>query len=96
MKCVFCKETALLGTEPPCCQKCAEKLLSHFGIYCEGCDTLYWLPKTPENVDWFCKLANSTPQFVMENAVGLSVNRCKLCEKYLEKWGLRQESKWVQ
>jgi hypothetical protein len=96
MNCVFCKEVALLGTDPPTCVKCAERLQTHFAVYCDGCNTLYWLRKSPENVMFYAEQTGADPQYLLENAIVIQIPQCKGCLDYLRRWGLVTEKEWMQ
>lgn len=82
-KCTFCQhEGELHEVEAPAiriCTACRHKLETHICVICTGCDTLIWLPKTPDNVMIAAEYGGISPQHVMENPMLHQIAKCKNC-----------------
>lgn len=96
MSCIFCKGVAILGSDPPTCAKCAEMLETHIGCYCSGCETMYWVRKTPDNIMIFCDKHGVPPQYVLDNPVGHTINACQRCVEPARRMQLVHSSRWQQ
>lgn len=79
MKCHLCNKVALLGSEPPTCLDCQRMFEDHLAIICEGCSTLYWLMKSPENIMQCAEMYKVSPDHIMMNNFVGTLTHCKHC-----------------
>ena len=82
-KCSLCQnESELHKVDNPSirvCGACRLKMQTMIPIVCTGCDTCYWLPKTPRNVMWAANYFGIDLQTIMEEPVLGSIVTCKYC-----------------
>ena len=79
-KCCFCtNEDAEAHDGVRVCETCKPKFKTHIGVYCIGCYTAYWLPKTPANVDFAVQNFGGSHQHIMDNAMVMAIQTCKAC-----------------
>jgi len=95
MECKLCGGIPRIGTEPPCCSACGEMLQTHTAHICYGCNQVYWMPKTPENVMFLAETRGIPPQQIMSEAVYFEMSHCKRCLAPARHLSLVKESKWT-
>ena len=82
-KCTFCQnEREIHEVDAPAlrlCTGCRDKLNTHIAAICTGCQTLAWIPKTPENVMVAAELSGVPPEYIMDNCVVHQVKQCLRC-----------------
>lgn len=82
-KCAFCPNTGPLHeVEQPhikVCTKCRDKWGTHIVVVCTGCDTLYWLPKSPGNIQMASALSDLPLDHIMENYLLHEIKHCQKC-----------------
>lgn len=97
-RCTFCQnEGELHEVEAPAirlCSTCREKLGTHIAVVCTGCDTVFWLRKTPENVARAAGMSDLSPLHIRENYIMHQISHCKRCLNVVKEF--TAESKWVQ
>lgn len=99
MECQFCKskDVELHEVEAPAirlCTACREKLTTHIAVVCTGCDTLFWVRKTPENVMWAAEMSDLSPVHIMDNYLVHQIKSCKRCYAAVQEFMVSQT--WVQ
>ncbi len=98
MKCAFCpSEGELHEVEAPAirlCTDCREKLNTHIAVVCIGCDSLYWIRKTPENVMQAAGTSDLPPQHITDNLVIHEIKTCKRCYEGVKEF--TAQVPWVQ
>jgi hypothetical protein len=98
MECQFCKskDVELHEVEGPAirlCGPCREKLGTHIAVVCTGCDTVYWLLKTPANIMQASAMSDLSPVHIMDNYLIHEIKTCKRCFKVAK--GYTVEGKWL-
>lgn len=82
-RCTLCKNPGELhrvdNPDLRICTPCREKLGTHIAVFCSGCDTLFWLRKTPSNVMTASKMSDLAPEHIMQNYLVHELKSCKLC-----------------
>lgn len=98
MKCQFCgNQGELHDIEVPAirlCTVCREKLTTHIVVVCTGCDTLHWLPKTPQNVMQAAHMSGLAPDHIMDNYMLHEIKRCQQCYEALKEFS--RSTTWKQ
>jgi len=61
------------------CADCRKRMDTEIPIVCTGCDVVWWLPKTPQNVVIASQKFGKPPQEVMDCPVLGAVKSCRLC-----------------
>lgn len=94
-QCILCQtEGELQQVESPAirlCTRCTAKMQTHIPVVCTGCDTVYWLPKTADNVVKAARMSGLTPKHIMDNAMLQEIKYCKGCSVQTV-----AADKWVQ
>ena len=97
-KCTFCQsEGELHEAEAPIirlCTPCREKLCTHLAVVCIGCNTLHWLPKTPQNIEAASRMSDLPPQHLVDNYIVHEIKTCKNCYRATSDYIVTQ--KWTQ
>jgi len=97
IKCALCPNTEELTTldYPPIrvCRSCLEKLKTKIATICEGCSTIYWIPKTLENAMQAGYYHGADPRQVMENQTLFMIKTCRRCYDRVKEF--MQTAAWV-
>ena len=99
MECQFCKsqDVELHEIAAPAirlCGPCRKKLSTHIAVICVGCDTLFWLRKTPGNVMQASQMSELPPAHIMDNYLIHEIKTCKRCYEAVKDFTARRD--WVQ
>lgn len=88
-KCALCPNDAALDVEAPAirlCLSCANKLRTHIAAICTGCNTCYWLPKTPQNVVIAAELSGLPLGHIQDECVIHQMASCKRCYEHMSEY----------
>jgi len=97
MKCQFCDGEGIHVVENPpmrLCTSCREKLETHFAVICTGCNTLYWLPKTPQNIMRAAEMSGLDPAHIRDNYIFHEIKSCRRCYEAVQDFTVSK--RWVQ
>lgn len=79
MKCYFCEHEGKTCDGVVVCTECQKWLRKHIGVICLGCESIYWVVRTPESEKYAEEMPEMAPIMVFKGNIVYSIRACKFC-----------------